>query len=88
MIRPLSRPQARPGKRTRTMPNADSSGAADDQRRGQAIGQHEHHADRQVEPGGQDGQRLRHGDDRQQHALVGDGGRDGGVQAAGCELAK
>ena len=54
---------------------------ADDDRRGQAIGQHHHHADRQVDARGQHHQRLGHRHDRQQHALVGRRRRDVGVQA-------
>ncbi len=44
-----------------------------DDRRGDAVGHHEHHADREVEAAGQDRQGLGHGDQREQHALVGRG---------------
>ena len=48
---------------------------------GEAVGQHEDHADRQVDAGGEHHQRLRHGDEGEQHALVGGGLHDVGGEA-------
>ena len=76
MMMPLMKPQSAPTASTTTARQTTGlQRRADDQVRGQAVGQHEHHADREVDAGGQHRQRLRHRDDREQHALVGGGGQ-------------
>ena len=72
-MRPLSAPQARPAARTARTPRPVSSGGADDEPGGEAVGQDEHHADGEVDAGGDHDERLGHGDEGEQRGLVGGG---------------
>jgi hypothetical protein len=80
---PLIAPHTAPTASTPTTPKRRLKRRADDDPRGEAVGQDEDHADRQVDAGGEHHQRLRHGDEREQHALVGGRLHDIGVKPAG-----
>ena len=70
-IAPFSAPQRTPTRSTATTPSAVSIGVPTTSHRGEAIGQDEDHADREVDARGDDHQRLRHRDEGEQNALVG-----------------
>lgn len=70
-----------PGQQDDDDAEPDRDGRADQEVGGQAIAEDEDHAHRQVDAGSEHDEGLRHGDQSEQHALVGGGLNDIGSEA-------